>query len=131
MSKRNNSYLYLVIILYCIMGNSQDNLSKIKNEILNSDFNVPYSCKIELSELIKPTVGVKTIAKDDKDINIGSSKIGGKPDLPINFNWPKMDNELLTFCAQYNLEEINIFDVSNKLPDSGIIYVFIYVRNIL
>ena len=127
MSKRNNSYLYLVIILYSIMGNSQDNLSKIKNEILNSDFNVPYSCKIELSELIKPTVGVKTIAKDDKDINIGSSKIGGKPDLPINFNWPKMDNEFLTFCAQYNLEEINIYDVSNELPDSGIIYVFIYI----
>ncbi|MBU2902733.1 DUF1963 domain-containing protein [Maribacter dokdonensis] len=127
MSKRNNSYLYLVIILYSIMGNSQDNLSKIKNEILNSDFNVPYSCKIELSELIQPTVGVKTIAKDDRDINIGSSKIGGKPDLPINFNWPKMDNEFLTFCAQYNLEEINIYDVSNKLPASGIIYVFIYI----
>ncbi|TDT45264.1 uncharacterized protein YwqG [Maribacter spongiicola] len=127
MSKRNNSYLYIVIFLCSIMGNSQDNLNKIKNEILASDFNIPYSCKIEICELIQPTVGVKTIAKDDKEINIGLSKIGGKPDLPSNFDWPKMDNEFLTFCAQYNLEEINIYDVSNGLPPSGIIYVFIYI----
>ena len=127
MSKRNNSYLYLVIILYSIMDNSQDNLSKIKNQILISDFNIPYSYKIELSKLVQPTVGVRTIVKDDKNINIGSSKIGGKPDLPINFDWPKMDDEFLTFCAQYNLEEINIYDVSNELPSRGIIYVFIYI----
>jgi len=106
---------------------SQDNLSKIKKGILNSNFNIPHSCRIEICELIQPTVGIKITAKDDKEINIGSSKIGGKPDLPSNFDWPKMDDEFLTFCAQYNLEEINIYDVSNELPSFGIIYVFIYI----
>ena len=120
-------YFLSMVILFSLTSNAQDKLSRIKNHILNSNSSLSQKDKLDFSELVHPTVGVRTTTKEDNDIDVGLSKIGGKPDLPNNFNWPKRDNELLTFCAQYNLEEIKAFDVANVLPSSGIIYVFIYI----
>ncbi|MDP2425265.1 MAG: YwqG family protein [Candidatus Izemoplasmatales bacterium] len=65
---------------------------------------------------------------------IGSSKIGGKPDLPIDFEWYyykakslntgiEIDRPL-SFLAQFNLEEIKKYDLDNRLPNTGILYFF-------
>lgn len=77
---------------------------------------------------------------DDNVLSIGTSKIGGLPDLPSHINWanlvweveydPEDDEEnlgsinTLGFLAQINLFEIANFDVEDILPKSGMIYFF-------
>jgi uncharacterized protein YwqG len=72
----------------------------------------------------KTSIGVRKLSVDDLDIPIGSSKLGGLPDLPPTFTYPKYHNGYLTFLAQFNLEEIKPFDEDNLLPEKGILYFF-------
>lgn len=77
-----------------------------------------------ISSLVKNAINMEL--KDTVVTNIGASKIGGKPHLPANFNWPYY-NEVklpLSFIAQINLEEIKKYDLDNKLPSKGMLYFF-------
>jgi len=51
----------------------------------------------------------------------GLSKVGGDPDLPADVKWP--GNR--AFVAQLALAEIEPFDVSGWLPETGMIYYFV------
>jgi uncharacterized protein YwqG len=64
---------------------------------------------------------------------VGSSKVGGKPDLPLDFNWyyfngksydDIVDNRPLSFLAQINCEEACIYDKGRLLPPKGMLYFF-------
>lgn len=62
--------------------------------------------------------------------NPSSSKVGGKPYLPSDFEWPvftdKEDNKThsLSFLCQINLEEVIPYDKDNVLPKNGMLYFF-------
>lgn len=67
------------------------------------------------------------------DIPKGTSKFGGHPDLPGNFEWyyyrgkgmdDSIKNRPLSFLAQINCQEIRRFDTEHLLPDSGMLYFF-------
>lgn len=58
-----------------------------------------------------------------QDIPIGSSKLGGEPDLPHDFNWPLRDGQPLSFIAQINLAEIPEIP-GGKLPGEGLLSLF-------
>jgi uncharacterized protein YwqG len=67
------------------------------------------------------------------ELPIGSSKIGGKPDLPPNFEWfyyrgesysGIIENRPLSFIAQINCEEVSELDKDNLLPKKGMLYFF-------
>lgn len=104
----------------------KNNLDKIKSFIRNSEeIEIEKSDKEELIKLIKPTIGIKTKSSDDKNLKVGKSKIGGKPDLPKNFEWPRANNIPMLFCAQYNLSELTKFDKEDKLPKKGFFYIFL------
>lgn len=104
----------------------KSNLDKIKSFIMNlKDGEIEKSDKEKLVKMIRPTVGVQTIASDDKNLKVGKSKIGGRPDLPKDFLWPKVDDQSMLFCAQYNLSELTKFDKENILPNKGFFYIFI------
>lgn len=96
--------------------------------ILNSTNEISLSDREKLTKLIRPAVGMKTQSIDDSKIEIGKSKIGGKPDLPKNFIWPTFDNKSLLFCAQYNLSEIQLFEEDNILPNIGMFYIFLNIN---
>ncbi|MDY7395723.1 DUF1963 domain-containing protein [Aureibaculum sp. 2210JD6-5] len=81
--------------------------------------------KEQLIKMIRPTIGIKTKSSEDKRIEIGKSKIGGQPDLPENFDWPRVNEKPMLFCAQYNLSELNNFDKENILPKKGLFYIFL------
>ena len=82
----------------------KNNLEKIKSFIRNSEeVQIDKDDKEQLIKMIRPTVGIRTKSSDDKNLKVGTSKIGGKPDLPKNFEWPKADGKPMLFCAQYNL----------------------------
>ena len=63
----------------------------------------------------------------------GTSKIGGKPDLPKDFQWfyyngedykKRTENRPLSFLMQINCEEVHKYDKENLLPEKGMLYFF-------
>lgn len=103
------------------------NLEKIKSFILKLDSPVEKEDREKFIKLIKPTIGIKTVALTDDKIKIGESKIGGRPDMPIGYKWSRTDNKPKIFCAQYNLSELSRLDTEDILPKTGMFYIFLTV----
>lgn len=62
----------------------------------------------------------------EEELPLGSSKLGGSPDLPPDVEWfanPE-SGQLLSFVAQINFAETKEYDLEGELPDSGILYLF-------
>ncbi|EPD51096.1 hypothetical protein HMPREF1210_02287 [Paenisporosarcina sp. HGH0030] len=60
----------------------------------------------------------------EEQIPLGSSKIGGLPDLPEDWEFPSYNNRSLSFLGQFNLKEIKPYNAENNLPISEILYIF-------
>lgn len=78
----------------------------------------------QLLSLAKMSIRFTSSKSSDKEISIGSSKIGGYPDLPSGFSYPKWKNVPLAFLAQINLAEVSGFSASSDLPSSGFLSFF-------
>lgn len=74
---------------------------------------------------LKPEIRLELSKTDERDIPLGGSKVGGKPDLPVDLLWPVDHDEApLSFLAQINLAEIDPAIVETALPTNGILYFF-------
>lgn len=72
--------------------------------------------------------------KISESLPLGTSKFGGCPDLPRDFQWyyfegkspitDEIKKRPLTFLAQINCNEVKKYDLDNRLPNSGILYFF-------
>jgi uncharacterized protein YwqG len=84
----------------------------------------------ELMKHARPSIRVETTpVEDEATIPIGQSKIGGRPDLPRDTEWPKVNVvgdkiRSLPFIAQFNLQEVAPHDEEGLLPEHGILYFF-------
>ena len=114
-------------ILSSLFSFGQSKFDLIKKHITESNYDIENSDRLEIIDLMKSTIGIRTKSQNDNQIGIGMSKVGGNPDLPKDFEWPKFENEYLTFCAQYNLTEVSKFNIENNLPNKGIFYVFVFI----
>ena len=57
------------------------------------------------------------------DVPLGTSRLGGTPDLPTGEQWARSaDDLLLDFIAQINLAEVA--SLGQPLPDSGILHIY-------
>ena len=101
---------------------------KLIKFIKQSDNKLSEVDKEKIIKLIKPAIGISTKKLQSDNLKIGNSKIGGKPDLPKNISWPKLNDSHLVFCAQYNVSELEKFDVENLLPKKGIFHIFIGIN---
>ena len=72
----------------------------------------------------KNSIKLNKIKIEENDIQLGSSKIGGSPDLPAGWEFPRYEDDYLTFMLQVNLSEAKLYDKDNLLPESGILYLF-------
>jgi uncharacterized protein YwqG len=54
----------------------------------------------------------------------GFSKMGGAPDLPDGFEWPKWQDQSLAFLMQLKFSEINRDGLLPHMPASGLLYIF-------
>src|SRR5262249_33113616 len=62
----------------------------------------------------------------DADLGpLGTSRLGGLPDLPAGRAWPERDGQLLTFVGQVNLAEVPRLPVA--LREKGMLYFFLGV----
>lgn len=103
-------------------------LEKLIKFIKKSDNKLSEDDKEKIIKLIKPAIGILTKKMESDNLKIGSSKIGGKPDLPKDISWPKLNDSDLVFFAQYNISELKKFDVENLLPEKGMLYIFIGIN---
>lgn len=79
-----------------------------------------------LAPLAKNAVTIALAPQPEADIPLGSSKLGGLPDLPGNVDWPRngATGVPLSFVGQVNFEETAPFDRERKLPEQGMLYFF-------
>ncbi len=99
----------------------------------------------KLQPLLRNTIRLYQKRTDEKDIAIGQTKIGGRPDLPQEISWITETNivetrekkflifsskkkEIITkplsFIAQINLSETLPLDKESLLPKTGFLYFF-------
>ncbi|MCA0457100.1 MAG: DUF1963 domain-containing protein [Chloroflexi bacterium] len=65
-----------------------------------------------------------SLAENPADLPLGSSRIGGLPDLPPNMKWPMRNGRPCEFIAQINLSDAAPFDVERLLPQQGLLFFF-------
>ena len=78
----------------------------------------------------KPEIHID-YAKPEAPIPVGASKIGGCPDVPAGFVWPRHKDDAvmdagrkdmerpISFMAQFDLAEVAAFDTQGLLPKAG------------
>ncbi len=86
-----------------------------------------------LSGLAKQEIRL-SYGKAEGALPVGSSKIGGKPDLPADFVWPEFEGidyrddsvkrRPLAFLAQINLKDVADYDQEELLPKTGLLSFF-------
>ncbi|WP_281886607.1 YwqG family protein [Paenibacillus sp. YYML68] len=76
-----------------------------------------------LISLTLESIRLWTDVEREEIIPIGSSKLGGKPDLPINHEWPQNQGGFLQFIAQINLGQIASLETT-MLPSEGLLSFF-------
>jgi uncharacterized protein YwqG len=87
----------------------------------------------KLLEIAKREIRID-YSTSDEEIECGESKIGGKPDLPTDFDWPyysgnidgngENKNRPLSFLAQINLKDVVEYDKKGLLPKDGLLSFF-------
>lgn len=71
------------------------------------------------------TPALKIQLQPDESVSVGSSKFGGRPDVPPDFVYPtSADGKPQTFLAQYRLEDLAKFSLAKDLPKTGMLYFF-------
>jgi uncharacterized protein YwqG len=77
-----------------------------------------------LERIAEPVLRFRTEPISESDIPIGSSRMGGSPDLPLGIAWPTWDGRPLDFLLQLDLAEIPRKWGGDDLPESGWLYFF-------
>jgi len=55
---------------------------------------------------------------------LGTSRLGGIPDVPEDFEWPTREDKPLTFIMQLRLSDLAQYDLESVLPTNGWLYYF-------
>ncbi|SFJ64884.1 YwqG family protein [Thermoflavimicrobium dichotomicum] len=85
--------------------------------------------KPEIQKLLRFTINLELELVEPASLPPGSSKIGGRPDLPPDFEWPWIHEKVgdktwdrpLLFVAQLNLKDLNRLK-PDLFPADGILY---------
>ena len=81
----------------------------------------------------KNAIKLEFQVNNKEELPIGTSKFGGNPDVPIDFEWfyyvgedfnGEKKKRPLSFLAQINCEEVKQYDEDGLLPSKGMLYFF-------
>jgi uncharacterized protein YwqG len=94
-------------------------------------------------EKLRPSILIRAKRVPLDELPLGASRMGGVPDLPQRFEWPrwigstvdwvpggssvrriKIPEKNLHFIAQLHLEELRSYSVCKDLPSEGMLYFF-------
>lgn len=74
--------------------------------------------------LSQPSIRLYTTPAEEAALRIGTSRIGGIPDLPAGMNWPEWQGKPQSFIAQIRLDEVHQYDTNGLLPPHGMLWFF-------
>lgn len=94
-------------------------MSKIADKIRDVGL---FRVAAELEDLARNAI--QLVVTPDLPTTIGTSRLGGLPDLPDEIDWPTWNGVPLAFIAQINVAEGEPFDLEECLPKSGMLYFF-------
>ncbi len=77
-----------------------------------------------VGRLMKPAIVVS--AQTSEAVAIGTSRFGGRPDLPRGVSWPLAWDVPMEFLAQVRLADFATHDVDGILPKTGCLSFFFY-----
>ncbi|GGS07152.1 DUF1963 domain-containing protein [Deinococcus sedimenti] len=81
-----------------------------------------------LPQLIRGVINLTFTPQDDATLPLGTSKVGGHPDLRPD-SWPRdAGGQPMTFAAQFNLTDLQAFDEDHLLPQAGLLSFFLGER---
>lgn len=112
-------------------GNDLSNYQKIVSLIESSEL----PCKEEVLASLLPAIRISAERDDIANLPIGSSRMGGMPDLPTGVDWPGWRNprsgrhQNLDFIAQISMTDVAQFDCANVLPTNGLLFFFYDIEN--
>lgn len=82
-----------------------------------------------MDALVAPACLLRPTRVDERTMKIGTTKIGGHPDLPAATAWPRVgkarDAQPLAFLAQVDLAEVSAHLRRGDLPASGLLSFFV------
>lgn len=78
----------------------------------------------EFAPLIRDTIKLSVLQTDGAEISAPTSRLAGKPELPVDTDWPHAEGEPLSFVGQVALAELAPLDVHSKLPTDGLLSFF-------
>lgn len=82
----------------------------------------------DLDALVQPAIKLSTAPVAESSMELGTSKIGGLPDLPPGMSWPEWKGLPQSFLAQFRLQDLREFDVEHVLPPHGMLWFFYDAR---
>ncbi|WP_223702167.1 YwqG family protein [Sutcliffiella deserti] len=80
--------------------------------------------KLSIIASFEKAIKMTKTKSNEKAIPLGSSKMGGFPDLPEGWEYPSYEQGPLIFMLQINLVDVKPFDQAGLLPENGILYLF-------
>src|SRR5262245_34650776 len=73
---------------------------------------------------IRPSLRIWTSPTSASTLKSGQNRIGGVPDLPQGFQWPRYDGLGLSFIAQFTLKDLAAQPSVLPLPERGSLVFF-------
>ncbi len=78
----------------------------------------------QLASGLTTSIRLKSEAVTEGKLAVGSSRLGGTPDLAPGMSWPVCNGVPMAFMAQIRLSEVSAHDPDARLPRSGVLYFF-------
>ena len=72
----------------------------------------------------RSSLRIRTTPTPIDELELGQSRIGGQPDLPPQFQWPRFAGLELSFIAQFDLAELAVQPSVLPLPKQGYLVFF-------
>lgn len=71
-----------------------------------------------------PAIWLATQEAEEAVLGLGVTRIGGRPDLPDEVEWPRRQGRPLSFLGQLNLADVFGMVAADVLPAHGFLYFF-------
>ena len=78
----------------------------------------------DIDAIAKASIRLFTTPVSESTLAIGTSKLGGLPDLPADVAWPEWKGTPQSFIAQIRLDDAHTHDVDGVLPEHGMLWFF-------
>lgn len=83
-----------------------------------------------IADAAKWAIALRPTRAEQASLGIGSSRLGGMPDLPPQHGWPTWRGRSMGFLAQINLQDLAATAPNNPLPSKGML-CFWYDLNVM